>query len=42
MTEFIRKRVSYVRNDIFSGTIVALLLVPEAIFNIVEKYEAFN
>ncbi len=31
MTEFIRKRVSNVRNDIFSGTTVALALVPEAI-----------
>lgn len=31
MTEFIRKRVSNVRNDIFSGITVALALVPEAI-----------
>jgi SulP family sulfate permease len=31
MTEFIRKRVSNVRNDIFSGITVALALVPEAV-----------
>ena len=31
MTEFIRKRVSNVRNDIFSGATVALALVPEAV-----------
>ncbi|NLP57595.1 SulP family inorganic anion transporter [Lutibacter sp. B1] len=31
MTEFIRKRVSNVRNDIFSGVTVALALVPEAV-----------
>ena len=31
MTEFIRKRVANVRNDVFSGMTVALALVPEAI-----------
>ncbi|WP_457616174.1 SulP family inorganic anion transporter [Lutibacter sp.] len=31
MTEFIRKRMSNVRNDIFSGITVALALVPEAV-----------
>ena len=31
MTEFIKKRVSNVRNDIFSGITVALALVPEAV-----------
>ncbi|MDV7187190.1 SulP family inorganic anion transporter [Lutibacter sp. TH_r2] len=31
MTEFIKKRVSNVRNDIFSGVTVALALVPEAV-----------
>lgn len=31
MTEFIEKRVSNVRNDIFSGITVALALVPEAV-----------
>lgn len=31
MTEFIRKRVKNVRNDVFSGITVALALVPEAV-----------
>ena len=31
MTEFIRKRVSNVRNDVLSGITVALALVPEAV-----------
>ena len=31
MTEFIKKRVSNVKNDVFSGITVALALVPEAV-----------
>ncbi|GGG89241.1 sodium-independent anion transporter [Polaribacter pacificus] len=31
MTEFIRKRVKNVKNDVFSGITVALALVPEAV-----------
>ena len=31
MTEFIKKRVSNIRNDFFSGITVALALVPEAV-----------
>ena len=31
MTAFIRKRISNVRNDVFSGVTVALALVPEAV-----------
>jgi len=31
MTEFIQKRVTNVRNDVFSGITVALALVPEAV-----------
>ena len=31
MTEFIRKRVSNVRNDVLSGITVSLALVPEAV-----------
>jgi len=31
MTEFVRKRVQNVRNDVFSGITVALALVPEAV-----------
>ena len=31
MTEFIKKRVSNVRNDVLSGITVALALVPEAV-----------